>query len=477
MTSVSTLLTTVGFANSPDDDGEGRLVAGLAPIALDRLEDRGLLAADVRTRPLAHLDVERESLTEHVVSEIPAPPRFGQRSAEHMVRVRILTAQVDEPLVAIRCVGRDRHRLDQRERVSLHDHPVLERAGLGLVGVADQVMRACRLPCHRLPFHTCRERGAAPALKLRVLELTDDALGPELERAPQRGVTAVRTVLVEARGLGAADAAQQAQALVALLRHGGSWSRRRLAAGEQSEHVRRRGRRGDAFLRVVARHRQHCGRSPVALAEARAAIPGRGTVVGKLALPAEALLDLRDQILGAVAAAGEVLADVDDARGSRLHREQCIERGDTVGVCRRDRQTRTDVIEASGADPADSLLQRPQRRQQQVPATARLVTALRGVAGRPVAAVASLPAVLRRPEHAVDRCPLGLRLDCSRNEVNVHRLRVCLDKSPTASGSWMPDASACSAGSSFSTRIAAALNSAVPDFGSVASIVSWFVST
>ena len=30
---------------------------------------------------------------------------------------------------------------------------------------------------------------------------------------------------------------------------------------------------------------------------------------------------------------------------------------------------------------------------------------------------------------------------------------------------------------SFSTRIAAALNSAVPDFGSVASIVSWFTST
>ena len=45
---VSTLLTTVGEAYEALDRGERRLRARLAALALERLEQRGLLAADVR---------------------------------------------------------------------------------------------------------------------------------------------------------------------------------------------------------------------------------------------------------------------------------------------------------------------------------------------------------------------------------------------------------------------------------------------
>src|SRR6185312_4290995 len=44
---------------------ERRLVARLAAEAFDRIEDRGFFAADVRTGPLAYLDVEPERLAEN----------------------------------------------------------------------------------------------------------------------------------------------------------------------------------------------------------------------------------------------------------------------------------------------------------------------------------------------------------------------------------------------------------------------------
>ena len=56
-------------AEQPLDDRERRLVARLAAVALDRAEDRGLLAADVGAGALAHLDVEGEAVAEDVRPE------------------------------------------------------------------------------------------------------------------------------------------------------------------------------------------------------------------------------------------------------------------------------------------------------------------------------------------------------------------------------------------------------------------------
>ena len=100
------------------------------------------------------------------------------------------------------------------------------------------------------------------------------------------------------------------------------------------------------------------------------------------------------------------------------------------------------------------------------------VAAARRVAGWAVEPLTAVPAVDRRPEHGVERGALGgCRLGAGY-EMEIHY--AC---PPTVAGSAIPARSSTSAGSIFSTLIAAALNSAVPDFGSVASIVSWFVST
>ena len=336
------------------------------------------------------------------------------------MRLRVLAAEVDVALLAARGIGGDRHRLDQRERVALHHHAVLEGSRLRLVGVADQIVGPGRLPCHRLPLDAGREGGAAASLQLRVLDLADDALGPELERTSQRRVAAVCPVVVQAGGIDGPDTAEQAQAALARLRHLGNRFGPRLPAGEQGEHPGRARGRDDVLLRALAGDRQHRGRGAIALAETGAAIPGRGAVFGQLALAAEALLQLGDQLLRAVAAAGDVLADVDDPRRPRVDGEQRVEGGDTVGVGRRDRQPRADVVQAARADPADPLLQRPQCRQQQMATAAGIVPPAGGVACGPAAAVAALPAALRRAEDGVDGGALGGRFPGPRDEMEIH---------------------------------------------------------
>ena len=215
------------------DDRERRLVARLAAVALDRAEDRGLLAADVRAGALAHLDVEGEAVAEHVAAEIAPLARLLDRVLDPVLGERILAAHVEVAVLAAGRVRGDRHRLDHGERVALHDHAVLERAGLGLVGVADQVVRAARLARDGVPLAPHRERGAAAADEVGVDDLADHALGAEVDRPPQRVVAAVGAVVVEAVGVDAADPPQQPQLRVAELRR----RRSRAAAGAS----RRRG--------------------------------------------------------------------------------------------------------------------------------------------------------------------------------------------------------------------------------------------
>ena len=74
----------------------------------------------------------------------------------------------------------------------------------------------------------------------------------------------------------------------------------------------------------------------------------------------------------------------------RLEREERVEGRDAVGVGGRHGQPPADVVERAGADPADPLLQRPERGQQQVPPRAGRVAAVRPCSRR-------RPRAARRP--------------------------------------------------------------------------------
>ena len=83
------------LAEQTDLDRERRLVARLAALALDRLEERRFLATDVRAGATPDLDVERETRTEDVRPEQPGIARGSDRMANSGLRLRVLTTDVE----------------------------------------------------------------------------------------------------------------------------------------------------------------------------------------------------------------------------------------------------------------------------------------------------------------------------------------------------------------------------------------------
>ena len=157
-----------GLAEQAVLHGERRLVARLGPAALDRLEQRRLLADDVRAGADPELDVEGPAGAHDVVAEQPGRARLADRVLQSLARQRVLAAEVQVPARGADREPLDRHRLEQRERILLEDQPVLERAGLGLVGVAHDVARRGRLRCDGGPLAAGGERRPAATDELRV---------------------------------------------------------------------------------------------------------------------------------------------------------------------------------------------------------------------------------------------------------------------------------------------------------------------
>ena len=283
------------------------------------------------------------------------------RVLEPRGRERILAADVEEALLGAGREPGDRQRLDDRERILLHQHAVLERAGLGLVGVADEVVRPDGLLATASHFTPGGERRAAPPEELRVLDLADHALGTELDRPPQRLVAAVRPIVVERRRIDDADprgATGASRASLGLRRDvpclRTAHRRPRPAVEERIETLDR-----DRAERDVARRPEPLERAPPARART-----SRGT--GSACTCSEP------------ASAGATSSIRRLARPSTLHamsshtwthrrrpwfdREHRVEGRDAVGLGGRHRQPLADVAQAAGADPPRARLQRVQRR-------------------------------------------------------------------------------------------------------------------
>ncbi len=133
-----------------------------------------------------------------------------------------------------------------------------------------------------------------------------------------------------------------------------------------------------------------------------------------------------------------------------------IEGDDAPGLGGRDGQAAADVVERAAADPPDSILDGMQRRQEQVAPILRLLQSRPAKRASHAPRFARPRPILTRAARAADRRPRAPR--CSAQPPTMCR-------------------STGSVGHSLSIATAAALNSAVPDFGSVASIVSRLVAT
>ena len=125
------------LAEEPDMGRERRLGANLAALALDALEKRGLLAADIGAGADAHLHVEGVVGTGDIRAQHPAFSRAPDGDLHRLDGMRIFGADID---VAVGRAGGDAgdgHALDQDEGIAFHDHAVGE-------GALNRLRRRCR---------------------------------------------------------------------------------------------------------------------------------------------------------------------------------------------------------------------------------------------------------------------------------------------------------------------------------------------
>ncbi len=177
----------------PRNGRERRPRARLTPLALERIEHRRLLAADVRAGAAMDDDLD--------VAEHAGGAGLLDRRLEHLVLGQVFAADVDEDVPGLDRVRRDQAALDEAMGNPAHDLAVLERARLGLVRVGDDVARSAapigagneaQLPAHREP-------GAPASSQRGVRNLLDHLLRRHAARLLERAVAADRPVFLELR--------------------------------------------------------------------------------------------------------------------------------------------------------------------------------------------------------------------------------------------------------------------------------------
>ena len=115
---VSRLFTVVGQPKRAGLRGERRLEPRLAALALERVEQRRLLAADVRARAGVDDDVDRVVLAEGVLAEVALRLGLLDRAPEALLREVELVAHVDVRDVRADGVAADDAALDARSEGS-----------------------------------------------------------------------------------------------------------------------------------------------------------------------------------------------------------------------------------------------------------------------------------------------------------------------------------------------------------------------
>jgi hypothetical protein len=123
------------------DRRERRLDARHPALTFERLEQRGLFAADVRAGAAVNDDVEVEARALDVLPEEALGACVGDRLHHPVVAERELAADVEEREVALDRVRRDRDALDELVRVAFEEHAIFERRRFTLVAVDDEVPR------------------------------------------------------------------------------------------------------------------------------------------------------------------------------------------------------------------------------------------------------------------------------------------------------------------------------------------------
>ncbi len=200
-------------------------VGGLAPQALLRGERRAWMraagkafkrgdegcffAADKGSCALHELDVEVEAAVEDVGAEEAVFAGLLDGAGEAAHGQRILGAHVDDAFGRAHDVGADDHAFKQRVRIAFDLVAVHVRAGVALVGIADDVFDVGLGLGEEVPLVAGEEACAAAATQTGSLDLLDDGVFAAVdEHLVESLVAADGDVLLNVGGIDEAAVAQ-----------------------------------------------------------------------------------------------------------------------------------------------------------------------------------------------------------------------------------------------------------------------------
>ncbi len=119
--------------------------------------------------------IEVETRAEDVLAEIAVSVGFGDGSFHDVEDVAVFSADINKTEMGADCAPRDDHAFDELVRIHLHQRAVFASAGLGFIGIANQVSRFRGILRNERPLHPGREARAATAAKAGFLHFVDDA--------------------------------------------------------------------------------------------------------------------------------------------------------------------------------------------------------------------------------------------------------------------------------------------------------------
>jgi hypothetical protein len=160
---------------------ERRLEPRHALLALEALEQRRLLAADIGAGAVVQHQVEIEAM-DVVLADQLGLIGLVDRRLQVLALAHELAADVDVAGIGGHCGAGDQAALHQEMRIVPHDLAVLAGAGLGFIGIDHEIMRpVADLLGHERPLQPGRKAGAAaPALAGR-LHLVDQPIAALLQ--------------------------------------------------------------------------------------------------------------------------------------------------------------------------------------------------------------------------------------------------------------------------------------------------------
>ncbi len=166
-----------GTAVEADDGREGRLDAGNAALAFERLHERRFFADFVGARAGLRDDLEFGAGAEDVLAQKAAIVGVGDGALHDFEQIAVLAAQVDEAHLRADGEAGDDGAFNDSVRIVQKDQVIFAGAGLAFVAIDEDVLGLGGLLGNEGPLHARREARAAAAAQAAGLHLVDDPFG------------------------------------------------------------------------------------------------------------------------------------------------------------------------------------------------------------------------------------------------------------------------------------------------------------